>query len=476
MKEHILEFLFGESQVETEMDETREALEAIFEAAEDAPPMKIEKTPLASALKTLGVKEGNGLELDPEGFSLCFDEQPDYLEACRLLSAPEGMERLAEMGWVATHMGDVAMTGEPEGEYRIRFISIYTPEPEDKTDWPAPNPKLVADIIKKGREFATTPFERDPNNPVKDTEAGDKKKAGVGKEKDGADPEGKPKGSAKAEAMVDYVLNSVNEGPPTDPRTGKVIPPERMTPKGLGMKPSFSQFLHGGEVPEDPSADLWRCPGCHKLNCWNWKEAEDAQAAHGEEVAVATGSAFDNICGHCHQNFVHRNSPTQAEVYTHEPHDPGERKRERLTALRNRRGRTGLGPYSESLQEGRHKEGCPCNFCKNMGKGFGKKKDTEAEAEPKDTLEQLLPAPPVAETSERDVPYFDPKTKSVRSVKWVRPGKDKKDDDAEKKAGEATESLARRKGRPTTPPKDAPVAPSPKAARKLGRAFKTPKQ
>ena len=27
-----------------------------------------------------------------------------------------------------------------------------------------------------------------------------------------------------------------------------------------------------------------------------------------------------------------------------------------------------------NLREGRHKSGCGCNFCKNLGKGFGKKK------------------------------------------------------------------------------------------------------
>lgn len=214
MKQNILAFLFGDSQIESEIDETRDAIEQIFEEAEDAEPLKSKKTPLASALKSLGVSLGdNGLELGPEGFSICYYNEEDYKEACRLLMEPDGMEKLAELGWVATRQGDKAMSGEVEPEYRVRFIDITTPDPEDKTDWPAPNAKLVADIIKKGREFATTPFERDPNNPVKDTEAGDEKKAGVGKEKDGSDPEGKPKGSGKSESetLADRMLNPVNE-------------------------------------------------------------------------------------------------------------------------------------------------------------------------------------------------------------------------------------------------------------------------
>ena len=214
MKNNILAFLFGDSQVESEIDETRDAIEKIFEEAEDAEPLKAKKTPLAAALKALGVSAEDGLEMDPEGFSICYYEEEPYREACRLLTEPDGMEKLAGLGWFATRMGDQAMTGEMEPEYRIRFIDITTPEPEDETNWPAPNDKLMTDIIKKGREFATTAFKRDPNNSVKDIEAKNDKNAGVGKEKDGSDPEGKPKGSTKSEAMsvVDRLLNTVNEG------------------------------------------------------------------------------------------------------------------------------------------------------------------------------------------------------------------------------------------------------------------------
>lgn len=211
MKNKILAFLFGDSQVESEIDEASEALDAIMEQAEELEPIQAKKTPLAAALKAAGV-EGSDLELGPEGLSLAFDNEDDYREACAKLMEPDAMETLAQKGWVALRQGDKAMSGEVSPEYRIRFVDLTTPDPEDKTSWPAPNPSLMADILKKGREFATTPFERDPNNPVTDMEPGGKQRAGVGKEKDGADPEGKPKGSSEAQDLVNRMLNRVNEG------------------------------------------------------------------------------------------------------------------------------------------------------------------------------------------------------------------------------------------------------------------------
>jgi hypothetical protein len=37
------------------------------------------------------------------------------------------------------------------------------------------------------------------------------------------------------------------------------------------------------------------------------------------------------------------------------------------------------------ISEGRHKVGCTCGFCKNMGKGFGKKKEEVEPEEPKES-------------------------------------------------------------------------------------------
>jgi hypothetical protein len=36
-----------------------------------------------------------------------------------------------------------------------------------------------------------------------------------------------------------------------------------------------------------------------------------------KEIEIASGSCFDNICGHCRTDFVKENSPIRAKVYTH---------------------------------------------------------------------------------------------------------------------------------------------------------------
>ncbi len=196
---NILAFLFGDSQIESEIDEAKDAIEHIFEEVEND-PLRTKKTPLASALKALGIAQSDEVTLGDGGFYLTYDQEADYKDACRKLTEPDGLEKLAEMGWFALRQGDRAMSGEVQPEYRIRFVDITTPDPENETNWPAPNPKLVADILKKGREFATTPLERDPHNPVTDLEPKNDKHAGMGKEREGSNPEGKLKGSAQDEA------------------------------------------------------------------------------------------------------------------------------------------------------------------------------------------------------------------------------------------------------------------------------------
>jgi hypothetical protein len=70
-------------------------------------------------------------------------------------------------------------------------------------------------------------------------------------------------------------------------------------------------------VGSTPDARLWRCPSCHGVNAWNHSDAELASGHLGEDVAVATSSSFDNVCGHCRTNFVLRSSPIRHPAYTH---------------------------------------------------------------------------------------------------------------------------------------------------------------
>lgn len=68
----------------------------------------------------------------------------------------------------------------------------------------------------------------------------------------------------------------------------------------------------------DPTRRVWRCPDCGTVNAWNWDDAERAAAILCEEVAVAHGSCFDNVCGECGRDYVATDSPIMAECYTHQ--------------------------------------------------------------------------------------------------------------------------------------------------------------
>lgn len=184
MAKNIFEYLFEESQRESAEDEAFEHIQAILEAADDEDPITVKKQPLATALKSFGIEAEDGLEMDPEGFCLRFVNDREYHEASNMLFEPEVMEKLAEMGWVAHRLGDSAMANE-EPEYRIRFIEIATadttttqPKASDSSE------QAIRDILKAGREFATTPMDRDSEtNPV-DTEEFTGDAAGEAKQPD----------------------------------------------------------------------------------------------------------------------------------------------------------------------------------------------------------------------------------------------------------------------------------------------------
>lgn len=191
MKRDLLSFLFLES-AEADADDSKRAeiaenLEELFEAAEEAvcKDLEAKKTPLSKALGEFGISEPD-LQLDPEGFCIETDNADRYRDICTVLGTADAMHKLAEMGWVVAKLGDDAMTNE-QPHYRVRFLDITT---VDTGDADKPDEKVKA-ITKKAREFATTPEERDDDmNPV-DNESGKmgKKATGVGKAKDGEDPE-----------------------------------------------------------------------------------------------------------------------------------------------------------------------------------------------------------------------------------------------------------------------------------------------
>jgi len=200
MKKNLVNFLFGESQVDDEISALVESIEDM-DIDDGGITLKVDKKPLAKALKAIGI-ETKGLESDPRGLSLVFSDGDAYRAAHKLLNEPDNMHKLAELGWVFSTQGDVAQVNEP-AEFRMRFLEIdnidpQNPEPNANAKVGARNGK-IRDIVKKGREFATTkPDHDDDMNPVEfDDKGSEDNQKGVGKAKDGAKPEGKPKGVTK---------------------------------------------------------------------------------------------------------------------------------------------------------------------------------------------------------------------------------------------------------------------------------------
>lgn len=182
-----MQFLFGESQADEEISAIVEDIADM--STEGATTIKVEKAPLAKALKDIGI-DASGLENDPRGLSLVFPDGESYRAAHTILNEPDSLHKLASAGWVYSTQGDVAMANEP-AEFRIRFLEIDNVEPS--TDEPKPTSgtatnKKLSVVIKKAREFASKKPEHDENNPIEFD--GKAKSDGLGKAKDGSQPEG----------------------------------------------------------------------------------------------------------------------------------------------------------------------------------------------------------------------------------------------------------------------------------------------
>lgn len=201
-----MSFLFLESTETSRQEaEIADSLEQLFEAAaeQEEGDLGAKKTPLAKALSTFGIESAD-LQLDPEGFCIVTDNREKYMNIVAILSTTDAMHKLAEMGWVVTKPGDVAMTGEP-AEYRIRFLEIATVETSD-SDSDSPDETLKA-IAKKAQAFTSTAMDRDDElNPVEngDDEMGDNQE-GVGKATSGEQPKGKLKEEINTDKRYDDI-------------------------------------------------------------------------------------------------------------------------------------------------------------------------------------------------------------------------------------------------------------------------------
>lgn len=154
--EKLFQFLYGDSQVREEMDGLPEDFSAIFEEMERAEAMEPKKSPLSSALSSIGVSLAD-LKDDPEGFFVETNDEASYLEAIGLLRQADNIHKLAELGWVAQNIGDDApQNAEPH--FRIRFLELTTVDTSDKD-----KAEKVEKIIKAAREFIQEPMDRPKN-------------------------------------------------------------------------------------------------------------------------------------------------------------------------------------------------------------------------------------------------------------------------------------------------------------------------
>lgn len=209
MKKNLMEYLFGVSQQESEIESILdEDFAALLEQAdaEEGEQMAASKTPLVDALKSVGITAGE-LHEDPAGFCFYTSDREEYISAINALTDPDTMHKLAVKGWVATKCGDQAMSQE-EPEYKIRFLEISTAEGSDKDKG-----EDQEAILKKAQEFASTEVDRDDEmNPVEQlpSKMGPKDK-GVGKTTDGADPKGNIKDSLTAKDLVASMLEDCGQ-------------------------------------------------------------------------------------------------------------------------------------------------------------------------------------------------------------------------------------------------------------------------
>lgn len=227
---NLLERLFGVPVIsETALGEN---FVRLFEDAaheEDESFTVSNKKSLTSALSSLGVAYDGEAEADVSLVTINFDNDEEYRQAIQAIFTPDAMHKLAEAGWVAERNGDRGMSNEAP-DFRITFVEI--PDMPDNDGDKAPDLKTV---MKGGQKADTTLLKRDDKlNPVESdpkAKMGDRQ-TGVGKAKDGANPEGKPKGSTKRES-VDALLPA----PPIQEMTSvAAIPPVDSPAVGIAKR------------------------------------------------------------------------------------------------------------------------------------------------------------------------------------------------------------------------------------------------
>ncbi len=126
----LLKFLFEDSQNEALLEG---GLESLFEDLASVERLETKKQPLASALKSLGIETGE-LELVPsDGYQLKFVDHDTFAAAMNALSTADGVNSLAELGWVVANGGNDNGPGTMElPEYKIKFYEVQVAEPSNE--------------------------------------------------------------------------------------------------------------------------------------------------------------------------------------------------------------------------------------------------------------------------------------------------------------------------------------------------------
>lgn len=143
-------FLFGESQTESLIDETfAEIWEQLNLESETAEPKN--RKPLKKALKELGLECCIQFDVcDEDGVTYlilgCSDE---YNQSLSILSEPESLEKLSDMGWVHNPAGEFTQEGE-DPKFKIEFIEIACDDGND-SDTPSAS---AAEIMKAAIDVA----------------------------------------------------------------------------------------------------------------------------------------------------------------------------------------------------------------------------------------------------------------------------------------------------------------------------------
>lgn len=303
--------------------------------------IKVDKQPLEKALEALDI-DTEGLEHDARGLSLVFPDADACRAAHAILNQPDNMHKLAELGWVFSVQGDVAQANEPS-QFRIRFLEITDVEPQDEEPKPikgtAHNTKLSA-VIKKGREFATTPMDHDDDmNTVEyDDKTSSNHRKGLSKEKDGAQPEGKPKGST----------GSVGEAKKDQPAHLKSEPICKHCKKKL---------YYGGQIS---------CTHCGKAQ----GEDRAGESSYARRFSTRQNEAVDKK-----KKMSGLVKPKEGTISgTPKGSDggaanPGNDSLAATEVGKTKDGEAAKHAMKEALldERGNHKSGCACGFCKNKG-------------------------------------------------------------------------------------------------------------